>query len=80
MPAYSPVAPDDAEHHRYRLDCMRNHGHEDATIPNAEVKRRRLDALVFREYLDHGYTTLNTEPMVAADLNEPRRPGRVEPD
>lgn len=77
MPAYSPVAPDDAEHHRYRLDCMRNHGHEDGTIPNAEVERRRLDALVFREYLDHGYTTLNTEPMVAADVNEPRPERRM---
>ena len=55
---------------------MRNHGYEDATIPNAEVERRRLDALVF-EYLDHDYTTLNTAPMVAADVNEPRPERRM---
>jgi plastocyanin len=77
LPAYSPVAPDDAEHHRYRLDCMRNQGHEDATIPNSEVERRRLDALVYREYLDHAYTTLNTAPLIAADANEPRPERRM---
>ncbi|WP_004178585.1 hypothetical protein [Nitrosospira lacus] len=33
VPNYSPVAPDDAEHHKHRLDCMRNMEHEDATIP-----------------------------------------------
>ena len=52
LPAYSPVAPDDAEHHRHRRDCTRNHGHEDGTIPQAEVDRRRIEALVYREYLD----------------------------
>lgn len=44
IPNYSPVAPDDAEHHKHRLDCMRNMGHEDAAIPQAEVDRRTLNA------------------------------------
>jgi FtsP/CotA-like multicopper oxidase with cupredoxin domain len=77
LPAYSPVAPDDAEHDRYRLDCMSNMGHEDATIPNAEVERRRIDALVYREYLDPAYTVPNTEPLIAADVNEPRFDRRI---
>lgn len=32
VPNYSPIAPDDAEHHKHRLDCMRNMDHADATI------------------------------------------------
>jgi hypothetical protein len=39
VPAYSPVAPDGGEHGAYGRDCMRNHGHEDARIPGAEVLR-----------------------------------------
>ncbi len=77
LPAYSPVAPDDAEHHRYRVDCMRNMGHQDGTIPPAEVERRRLDGLVYREYLDPGYTVLNTAPLISADVNEPRAERRI---
>jgi len=77
LPAYSPVAPDDAEHHRYRVDCMRNMGHEDATIPNAEVEQRRIDALVYREYLDPDYTIANTAKVIAADINEPRYDRRI---
>ena len=52
IPNYSPVAPDDAEHHKHRLDCMRNIEHADGTIPPSEVDRRMLNALVYREYLD----------------------------
>ena len=78
---YSPVAPDDAEHHKYRIDCMRNMDHEDGNIPAAEIERRRLQALVYREYLDANYTVLKTDPLVAADVNEPpadrRIPGTV---
>lgn len=77
LPAYSPVAPDDAEHHLHRRDCMRNHGHEDGTIPQAEVDRRRLDAIVYREYLDSGYTTAQDAPLIAADVNEPRAERRI---
>src|SRR5262249_39857652 len=41
----------------------------------------RLDAIVYREYLDAGYTVPNTVPLIAADINEPaydrRIPGSV---
>lgn len=74
---YSPVAPDDAEHHKHRLDCMRNMAHLDATIPQAEVDRRSLDALVYREYLDDAYTIIKNTPLVAADINEPRVERRI---
>jgi len=77
LPAYSPVAPDDAEHDKYRRDCMRNPGHEDTRIPESEVDRRRLDALVYREYLDPSYTILKTDPLIPADINEPRAERRI---
>ncbi|HEU4853729.1 MAG TPA: multicopper oxidase domain-containing protein, partial [Nitrosospira sp.] len=77
IPNYSPVAPDDAEHHKHRLDCMRNMGHEDATIPQAEVDRRTLNALIYREYLDGAYTILKDDPLIAADANEPRVERRI---
>lgn len=81
LAGYNPVAPDEAEHGRYRRDCMRMHGHENARIPDAEVLRRRLDALVYREYHDGTYTTPMTHKLVEADVNEPswarRVPGTV---
>src|SRR5512134_2309028 len=77
VPNYSPVAPDDAEHHKHRLDCMRNMEHADATIPQSEVDRRTLDALVYREYLDPAYSVLKDEPLIAADINEPRIERRI---
>lgn len=77
IPNYSPVAPDDAEHHKHRLDCMRNMEHADATIPQSEVDRRSLDALVYREYLDAAFTVLNNAPLIAADVNEPRIERRI---
>lgn len=77
VPNYSPVAPDDAEHHKHRLDCMRNMEHIDATIPQAEVDRRSLDALVYREYLDAAYTVIKNTPLIAADINEPRVERRI---
>ncbi|MGH8584458.1 MAG: galactose oxidase-like domain-containing protein [Gammaproteobacteria bacterium] len=77
LPNYSPVAPDDDEHDRYRRDCMRNRDHEDTRIPEAEVERRRLDALVYREYLDPDYMVLKTDPLVSADINEPRAERRI---
>ena len=64
IPSYSPVAPDDAEHHKHRLDCMRNIEHLDATIPQSEVDRRSLDALVYREYLDAAYTVIKNTPLL----------------
>ena len=77
VPAYSPVTPDEGEHGAFGRDCMRNHGHEDTYIPQSEIERRRLDALVYREYLDPAYTVPNTAPLVAADVNEPRWDRRV---
>jgi len=77
IPNYSPVAPDDAEHHKHRLDCMRNMEHADTTIPQMEVERRSLDALVYREYLDAAYTVIKNAPLIAADINEPRVERRI---
>lgn len=74
---YSPVAPDDAEHHKHRLDCMRNMDHADSSIPQSEVDRRSLDALIYREYLDATYTTIKNTPLIAADINEPRIERRI---
>ncbi|MGV8711907.1 MAG: galactose oxidase-like domain-containing protein [Nitrosomonas sp.] len=77
IPNYSPVAPDDAEHHKHRLDCMRNMDHADATISETEVDRRSLNALVYREYQDAAYTMLNDAPLITADINEPRIERRI---
>src|SRR5690242_9548953 len=77
VPNYSPVAPDDAEHNKYRLDCMRNMDHMDATIPQSEVDRRMLNALVYREYLDASYNVIKDNPLIAADINEPRAERRI---
>src|SRR5687767_7392279 len=81
LPGYSPVAPAEEEHARYGRDCSRMHGHEDGMVPGTEIDQRRLDALVYREYLDPAYTTPKLDPIVAADVNEPpalrRVPGTV---
>jgi plastocyanin len=77
VPNYSPVAPDDAEHHKHRLDCMRNEGHPDAAISQTEVDRRTLNALVYREYVDASYSVLNNTPLIAQDVNEPRVERRI---
>ncbi len=78
---YSPVDPHPGGPRPYRRDCMRNEGHEDATIPLAEADARRLAALIYREYLDPGYTIPKPDKLVAADVNEPaftrRVPGTV---
>ena len=74
---YSPVSPDAHDHHREPLDCMRNHGHETGTIPPSEVQRRTLDALVYREYVDRHYTIAKTDPLIAADINEPEAGRRI---
>lgn len=77
IPGYSPLAPDDAEHHKHRRDCMRNPTHEDTHIPHAEVEKRKFDAVVYREYLDPSFTIPNTAPIAPADINEPRYDRRV---
>ena len=76
---YSPVEPVDhvTPPIQYRRDCMRNMGHEDGTIPADEVNARRLNALVYREYLDPQYLIPKPDKLVAADVNEPPFPHRV---
>ncbi len=78
---YSPVEPSAHAAANYRRDCMRNPGHEDGTIPLSEVDARRLDALIYREYLDPGYLIAKPDKLVLADVNEPvfahRVPGTV---
>ena len=77
---YSPVEPT-LHTGTYRRDCMRNTGHEDATIPLSEVNARSLTALVYREYLDPDYLVPKPDKIVQADVNEPiythRVPGTV---
>jgi Multicopper oxidase len=78
---YSPVEPSGHAAANYRRDCMRNPGHEDGTIPLSEVDARRLDASIYREYLDPGYLIPKPDKLVLADVNEPvfahRVPGTV---
>ena len=56
---------------------MRNMDHEDTRIPETEFDRRRLDAIVYREYLDPNYTVLKTDPLINADITEPRVERRI---
>src|SRR5688572_32731977 len=80
---YSPVEPmkKTPPNVTYKRDGMRNHGHDDGTIPETEVAARSLTAVVYREYLDAAYLMPRTTKIVAADLNEPvwdrRVPGAV---
>ncbi|MFL6602560.1 MAG: galactose oxidase-like domain-containing protein [Steroidobacteraceae bacterium] len=78
---YSPVEPSAHAAANYRRDCMRNPGHEDGTIPLSEVDARRLNALIYREYLDPGYLIPKPDKLVLTDINEPiyahRVPGTV---
>lgn len=74
---YSPVEPSGHAAANYRRDCMRNPGHEDGTIAQAEVDARRLNALVYREYLDPAYLIPRPDKLVLADINEPIYPHRV---
>ncbi len=70
---YSPVCPQEKTppNVTYKRDGMLNHGHDDGTIPDAEVQARSLEALVYREYRDPQYLIPVTTKLVAADLNEP---------
>ena len=83
LPDYSPVFPEDhaAAPKQYGRDCMRTPGHEDGTIPQAEINARALTALVYREYLDPGYVFPKPDKLISSDVNEPvynrRVPGTV---
>lgn len=70
LQAYSPLAPLLCSR-RYGRDCMRNPGHELGRIPAEEILGARIDALVYREYLDPDYTQPVTAPLVASDTAEP---------
>ena len=76
---YSPVSPDEdvSPPIIYERDCMRNTGHENATVPLDEVNARRLTALVYREYLDPGFLVPKPDRLVLADINEPAFDRRV---
>lgn len=80
---YSPVRPQGkvVPPVQYGRDCMRNHGHENGLIPQAEIDARSLAAVVYREYLDSGYLVPKPDKLIAADINEPdylhRVPGTV---
>src|SRR5215211_3391719 len=77
---YSPMAPVICSR-KYGRDCMYSAGHEDGRIPPEEIFAARLDALVYHEYLDSGYTIPNKTKIIEADVNEPpwdrRVPGTV---
>jgi plastocyanin len=73
---YSTVKPQE-KGGSYGRDCMRNHGHMDGTIPQAEIDARSLDAVVYREYLDSGYLVPKPNKLIAADINEPTYTHRV---
>src|SRR6266849_5745504 len=77
--SYDPVNPEPkpAPPRQYKRDCMRNPGHDDGTIPDAEVAARALPALVYREYLDPGYLIPKPDKIVLADTNEPSYYSRV---
>ncbi len=74
---YSPVEPSPHAAANYRRDCMRNPGHEDGRIPLSEVQARTLVALIYREYLDPGYTVPKPDKLIQADINEPIFPHLV---
>src|SRR4030095_587978 len=75
----SPVKPleEEAGQAKYGRDCMRNQGHEDGSIPPAEINARRLDAVVYREYLDSAYLIPKPDKLIQADINEPLYENRV---
>ena len=77
---YSPLAPVLCAR-RYGRDCQFHEGHELGRIPAEEILQTRVEALVYREYLDPEYTTPNPVALVPADVTEPpwsrRVPGAV---
>lgn len=77
---YSPLAPIRCARH-YGRDCMRGLGHEIGRVTPEEIFGSTFDALVYHRYHDAAYTVPVTDPLVAADVNEPpwdrRVPGSV---
>jgi FtsP/CotA-like multicopper oxidase with cupredoxin domain/sugar lactone lactonase YvrE len=76
LPDYSPLAPILCSR-RYGRDCQLNEGHELGRISSDEILQTRVDALVYREYLDSDYMVPNTAPLVPSDATEPPWSRRV---
>ncbi|HJV89769.1 MAG TPA: galactose oxidase-like domain-containing protein [Holophagaceae bacterium] len=80
LEGYSPLAPLLCAR-RYGRDCQLNERHELGRIPSDEILQARVDALVYREYLDPDYAVPNTSPIAPSDSTEPpydhRVPGTV---
>ena len=78
---YSPLDPAPDHSYSYRRDCFRRDGHEDGTIVEDEVEQRMLTAVVYRQYTDDTYSTVDTSPLIPSDIAEPpphrRVPGAV---
>ncbi len=74
--AYSPLAPIRCARH-YGRDCMRSPGHEIGRVTPEEIFGSTFDAMVYRRYHDAAYTMPVTDPLVAADVNEPPWDRRV---
>ena len=70
LAGYSPLAPILCSRH-YGRDCMYNVGHELGRVSADEIAATLLDGLVYREYLDPGYTVPRTDKLIDADVNEP---------
>ena len=73
VPSYSPLAPIRCARH-YGRDCMRGSGHEIGRVTPEEIFGSTFDALVYRRYHDAAYAVPVTDPLVAADVNEPPWP------
>lgn len=73
---YSPLAPILCAR-RYGRDCQANEGHELGRIPADEILAARIEALVYREYLDPDYTQPVIAPLVPSDVTEPPWDRRV---
>ena len=80
---YSPVEPQKKTPPtiKYKRDGLRNMGHPNGMISDAERDARAMTAVVYREYLDPHYLIPNTDKLIDADVNEPvfnrRVPGAI---
>ena len=76
VPAYSPLAPVLCSR-RWGRDCMRLPGHELGRVTPAEIFASTVDAVVYREHSNPGYTQPVTTPLICVDENEPPWDRRV---
>src|SRR5262245_49478033 len=76
MASYSPLAPILCSR-RWGRDCMRMPGHELGRVTPTEIFAATIDAVIYRQYHDEDYQNPVTEPLIAADENEPPWDRRV---